>query len=359
MQAALEARGQPGPPRPPTLAFEKGAMTVQEGCQTAILTVIMTTPSKSPVTVLYETVEVTATAGEDFEATSGLLKFAPGQTSKEIKVNIIDDDVAEDDETFHVVLSEPNGAELSKTDRCVRPAPALRPSALYTVLCMPRAHASVAGPRRVFLRRCVVTIEDDDMPGELDFVEAMITCAESVGKLQVKVKRSNGSKGSISCEYATRDGTAVAPSDYEAISGTLTFPSGVVEQTIEIDIVDDAYVPTPLHVHVHVHVNATRAHVPAQSPSIRASAPTVSRVCVSMVVIAGGTRRTRPSRSFSPSHQRVSTSRRSATASLIDASARSPSQTTSSDRRSSITSRGAWRIYTSGPRIATAADNAL
>ena len=85
-----------------------------------------------------------------------------------------------------------------------------------------------------------VTIEDDDFPGSLNFAEEMVTCNETVGTLQLKVKRTGGSKGVISCSYKTRDGTAVAPSDFEAVHGTLEFAEGVVERTIAVPIVDDA-----------------------------------------------------------------------------------------------------------------------
>ena len=59
------------------------------------------------VTVDYETVEGTAKAGEDFEAQSGTLVFAPGDLVLDIEVPIVVDEGLEPDEQFTVVLSNP------------------------------------------------------------------------------------------------------------------------------------------------------------------------------------------------------------------------------------------------------------
>lgn len=50
---------------------------------------------------------VTANAGEDFEEQSGTLSFAAGETTKEIRIRIIDDDEPEEDEMFIVKLANP------------------------------------------------------------------------------------------------------------------------------------------------------------------------------------------------------------------------------------------------------------
>ena len=54
-----------------------------------------------------------AAPGEDYEAASGTLTFAPGETSRTVVVALLDDDTWEEDETFVVVLSNPSGAGLS------------------------------------------------------------------------------------------------------------------------------------------------------------------------------------------------------------------------------------------------------
>jgi hypothetical protein len=60
-----------------------------------------------PVTVLYSTRDVTATAGSDYTATSGSVVFRPGETTKTFTVAVTGDTIAEFDETYQVLLSSP------------------------------------------------------------------------------------------------------------------------------------------------------------------------------------------------------------------------------------------------------------
>ena len=54
-----------------------------------------------------------ARAGQDYDATSGTLTFAPGETAKFVVVGIIDDAVRDGGETFYLNLSNATGATLS------------------------------------------------------------------------------------------------------------------------------------------------------------------------------------------------------------------------------------------------------
>ena len=68
-----------------------------------------------------------------------------------------------------------------------------------------------------------MTIIDDDNPGVLDFHEREIHVQESAGDVGVRVVRTGGSKGKVSCTYRTVDGTAIAGADYKSSTGTLVF----------------------------------------------------------------------------------------------------------------------------------------
>lgn len=77
--------------------------------------VTLSNPSPTPVTVDYATADGTAQAGRDYGATSGTLTFAPGQLTKTIDVQTIQDNgTGEPDETFNVQLSSPSGATLTQ-----------------------------------------------------------------------------------------------------------------------------------------------------------------------------------------------------------------------------------------------------
>ena len=69
--------------------------------------------SVGTVTVDYATSDGTATAGEDYTATSGTLTFAPGDTEKTVSVPVLDDGRDEGEETLTLRLTNPSGATIA------------------------------------------------------------------------------------------------------------------------------------------------------------------------------------------------------------------------------------------------------
>jgi hypothetical protein len=67
----------------------------------------LSAPSAKTVTVNYAAASGTATSGQDFDASQGVINFGPGVTSRTISVNIRGDVTFEPDETFFVNLSNP------------------------------------------------------------------------------------------------------------------------------------------------------------------------------------------------------------------------------------------------------------
>jgi endo-1,4-beta-D-glucanase Y len=84
----------------------------ESGSALASLTISLSEAATQPVAVNYQTSNGTATAGEDYEASSGQVSFAVGETSKTISVSIYGDTQVEADEQFYVTLSSPVGAVL-------------------------------------------------------------------------------------------------------------------------------------------------------------------------------------------------------------------------------------------------------
>ena len=81
---------------------------------TADFVVTLNRRSSGTVTVYYLTLfTLSATPGVDFEHTNGALTFRPGETSKTIKVPIIDDNVPDSGETFSLLLYDPKGADIA------------------------------------------------------------------------------------------------------------------------------------------------------------------------------------------------------------------------------------------------------
>ena len=70
-------------------------------------------PASGKVTVSYATSDGTASAGEDYEAASGTLSFAAGETEKTVGVAVLDDAHDEGEETLSFVLSDASGAMIA------------------------------------------------------------------------------------------------------------------------------------------------------------------------------------------------------------------------------------------------------
>ena len=72
--------------------------------------------------------------------------------------------------------------------------------------------------------------------GLVDFDSPTYAVNEQAAYRTVNVRRTGGSAGTISVNYATADGTASAATDYSATSGTLVFADGETEKVISVQI---------------------------------------------------------------------------------------------------------------------------
>lgn len=80
--------------------------------------------------------------------------------------------------------------------------------------------------------------------GSVQFTASSMQVIEDVGTLSVIVVRTGGTTGTVSVDYSTASGTAIAGQDYTSTSGTLTFSGGETIKTIQIPITDDSLTET-------------------------------------------------------------------------------------------------------------------
>jgi acetyl esterase/lipase len=95
------------PPAPSEVFIDNTSIVETNGDVTFHVT--LSTAATSTVTVQYATANATATAGSDYAGTSGTLTFLAGETEKTIVVTILEDMVAEGEETFVVRLGDVTG----------------------------------------------------------------------------------------------------------------------------------------------------------------------------------------------------------------------------------------------------------
>lgn len=108
------------PPPLPTLSIDD--VRVNEGAGAAVFTITLSEPSSTPVTVNYVTqaapaaAGVSASSGQDYTPTLtvGSVTIPAGQTSVQISVPVINDDVYEGDEVFQVTLSDAVNAVIDR-----------------------------------------------------------------------------------------------------------------------------------------------------------------------------------------------------------------------------------------------------
>jgi hypothetical protein len=193
---------------PGTLQFSASTASVGEAAGTITITVSRAGGSAGAASVQYQTANGTATASADYTAANGTLNWADGDgTSKSFTVTVLNDTTDEPNETFTVSLSNATGA-------------------------------TVATPSTI-----TVTITDDDPPpaaGSLQFSASTYSITEAGGSATISVTRSGGSAGAVSVQYQTANGTATAPADYTASSGTLSWIDGeTASKTFTVPIAND------------------------------------------------------------------------------------------------------------------------
>ena len=168
-----------------------------DGTTTASVVVSLShTRGNQSVTVNYSTQNGSALAGTDYQAASGKLTFARGETSKTIPVTIIGDRVVGGDGYFLVSLQNPKNARIGDGQG-------------------------------------TVSISDDE---PRIYVGDAYAAEGNAGTtpFEFTVSLSTAYDRAVTVDYATADGSATAGSDYAAAAGTLTFAAGETSKTVTV-----------------------------------------------------------------------------------------------------------------------------
>nr|XP_032640342.1 sodium/calcium exchanger 1 isoform X13 [Chelonoidis abingdonii] len=203
--------------------FEQNTYQCLENCGTVALTIVRRGGDLTHVVhVDFRTEDGTANAGSDYEFTEGTVVFKPGETQKEIRVGIIDDDIFEEDENFLVHLSNVQ-VSTEALDEAM-----LKANHVATLACLGSPSTAT------------VTIFDDDHAGIFTFEEPVTHVSESIGTMEVKVLRTSGARGNVVVPYKTIEGSARGGGeDFEDTCGELEFQNDEIVKTISVKIIDD------------------------------------------------------------------------------------------------------------------------
>ncbi len=194
------------PPEPELAIGSAGVLEGDDGTVEAVFNVTLSGGAPGPVTVDFASRDGTATAASgDYHSVSGSLTFAPGETLQQITVEVSGDTRIEDDETFFVDLSHPDGA----------------------VIVDGRGEGTI--------------LNDDEEPPQISIDDVAVNEGdEGTAGAVFTVELSRAAGAAVTMDFATRDGTAtVADGDYRSVSGTLTFAPGETARQVTVDVVGD------------------------------------------------------------------------------------------------------------------------
>lgn len=160
------------------------------------------------VSVSYTTLNLTATAGSDYQPRAGAVTFAPGGGVANVTVPIIADLFNESTETFKLLLLNPQGGRI------------LDEEGIATIL------------------------DDDPIPG-LYINDVNLTTTESGALAAIFTVALDAPSGqNVSVNVATSDNTAFSGLDYQAQNGLLQFAPGVTTQAVTVPVLtSDLYAP--------------------------------------------------------------------------------------------------------------------
>ena len=182
------------------LSFTSPATSVSKNAGTAVIPVVCSNPGVEPLSVQYYTVDGTAVNGQDYTGVSGTLVFTNGIGTNTISVPIKNNSLITGSRAFTVVLTNAT------------------------------APGKITSPSNQ-----VVTIIDSN--SGLSFSSQVYTVNKTNVFATITVIRTDNLNQVSTVNYATADGTAVAPGDYTSTNGTCVFSNGVTSQTFAVRVV--------------------------------------------------------------------------------------------------------------------------
>lgn len=186
-----------------SISLGSANIAVSEAGTNVAVTLVRSGALLTGVAVDFATVNGTATAGADYTATNGTLVFPANTGTKTVLIPVINDTVAEGNETFNFRIFNPQG-----------------------------------GVQLGTVTNTTVTIVDDDFPGVIQFSSAAYSGAEGSNAV-ITLTRTGGKAGGVSVYFQMTPGTATAGVDYANVSGTVSFAAGETSKNILVPIVQD------------------------------------------------------------------------------------------------------------------------
>lgn len=182
-------------------------LSVDESAGSTNVRVNLSRAASQPVTVtaFSRSTDGTATPGADYYGFSEQIRFAPGETSKSIRMVVLDDTESEVNETVSIRLSSASGAIIADD-----------------------------------ANGTVTIIDDDSGGGSSRLSVADQSFSEGDGIVRVAVSLSPAATATVRVTVFTRPiGSAIPGQDLYGATRELIFAAGETQKTLELQILDD------------------------------------------------------------------------------------------------------------------------
>lgn len=271
--------------------FSANAYTVPESGGTATITVNRSGSTAEPLSVEYSTADGTASEMSDYGASSGMLQFRAGETTKTFTVTVHPDALLEGDETVLLSLSNVtdgalganSSARLTLLDDTSTPAPSALTAVVssYTSIDLSWTNhcdnaeifgverrvgsgafvlLTTTGPGTTFTDngpltpgvlytyrvRCLNGPHRSDysntataVVSTIQFAQSTTRVNENAGTASITVTRSGATTASLTVPVPLSGGTATAPDDITPPAPTVTFAPGEVSKTVTMLLQQD------------------------------------------------------------------------------------------------------------------------
>ncbi|MEW8624231.1 MAG: Calx-beta domain-containing protein [Candidatus Thiodiazotropha sp.] len=190
-----------------TVAFNSLSVAVNESRGEALVSLVRTGGTAGAIEVSYRTVADTALAEVDFIETESMVRFLPGETEKQISIELVDDDLFEESERFQLIITELDG------------------------------DADIGSPASTTIS--ILNDDPDTNFATISLESVSYEIRENASQLRVSVMREGNLDIKATVEYNTLNGSALEGEDYRSASGTLTFAEEVSHRSLTIDIIND------------------------------------------------------------------------------------------------------------------------
>lgn len=194
---------------PGQIQFSSQGATVSEATGLLRVSVRRVGGNTGAVNVDFTIEDGSAVNGSDFQASSGTLIFADGQTTAVIEIAIVNNTLTGPDKTFQIHLSNPTGG-----------------STLGTATTL------------------VVTIQNDEAetagPSTVRFAQPTANVSDATGQVMLELARSGDLSQAAVLQFRTKAGSAKAGRNFVAPSGTIQFSAGQASQQLSIQLLNSA-----------------------------------------------------------------------------------------------------------------------